>query len=390
MKRLKTLDGVDLRGRRVLMRVDFNVPVEGGRVVDDTRIRAHLPTVEEIMGKGASRLILMSHLGRPKGGFDERYSLKPVAERLRELGHEVHLAPPVFDDGLRAWAGGLPEGALGMLENVRFHPGEEANDATLSALYASLGDVFVNDAFGSAHRAHASTVGVAGLLPSFAGRLMQREVEALSRVKESPERPFAVVLGGAKVSDKLSVIRNLLKVADVLLVGGGMAFTFLRARGHGVGKSLCEDSLLGEVSSLMGLYGDRIVLPVDVVVADSPDSPSGEVVSVEGIPEGKMGLDVGPKTLELFAGRLKGARTVFWNGPMGVFERKPFARGTLEMARLLSSSPAFVVVGGGDTVAAINELGVEGSFGHISTGGGASLEFFEKEVLPGVEPLLEG
>ena len=389
-----TVDQLDLAGKRVFLRVDLNVPLEAGRVAEDTRIRAVLPTIEHCLKAGAS-VILASHLGRPKGTADPRYSLKPVAVRLEELlGRPVPLLPDCVGPEVEAAAAALKPGETVLLENLRFHPGEEANDPEFARRLAALADVYVNDAFAAAHRAHASTEGITRFLqPAAAGLLMARELEALGRIFERPERPVAAVLGGAKVSDKLALVEHLLARVDTLLIGGGMAFTFLAALGYGVGRSLLEAERLEAARAILGRarsLGVRMRLPVDVVAASAPDSAEGiRTVGVREIPDDLMGLDVGPLTVAQFGAALQGAKTVVWNGPMGVFEKPAFAAGTLGLARAVAGCGAFSVIGGGDTIAAIRQAGVTDRIGYISTGGGAFLEFLEGRTLPGVAALSE-
>ena len=384
----RSVRDLDVTGKRVLVRVDFNVPVKDGEVTDDTRIRRALPTIRYLLSEGA-RPILISHLGRPKGGPDPQFAMDPVAKRLEELlGEPVEkldaAVGPEVEEALDASDGG----GVVLLENSRFYPGETKNDPGLSDQLAALADLYVDDAFGAAHRAHATTVGVAERLPAAAGLLLEEELDYLDTVLESPERPFVAILGGAKVSDKLGVIESLLGTADSLLVGGAMCFTFFKALGHEIGDSLVEDDYLEEGKRLMDEAGDRLVLPVDVVVADAMEEGTNfETVQVDAIPSGKMGLDIGPETVELFGGHISGASTVFWNGPMGVFEIDDFARGTEGVARAVADSGATSVVGGGDSVAAVNKLGLEDEMSHISTGGGASLEYVEGKELPGVAVL---
>jgi phosphoglycerate kinase len=386
----RSVRDLDARDKRVLVRVDFNVPVKEGRVTDDTRIQRALPTIRYLLSEGA-RPILISHLGRPKGEPDPEYAMDPVAERLEELLGEPVLkldaaVGPEVEEALDDWDG---RGVV-LLENSRFYPGETKNDPEFSGQLASLADLYVDDAFGAAHRAHATTVGVAERLPAAAGLLLEEEVDYLDGVLEDPERPFVAILGGAKVSDKLGVIESLLGVADALLIGGAMCFTFFKARGHEVGNSLVEDDYLEEAKRLVGEAGDRLVLPVDVVVADRmEEGVERETVGVDEIPPGKMGLDIGPRTVELFEERISGAKTIFWNGPMGVFEIDAFARGTEGVARAVAESDATSVIGGGDSVAAVRKLGLEDEMSHISTGGGASLEYVEGKELPGVAALPE-
>ncbi|QYJ15144.1 Bifunctional PGK/TIM [Rubrobacter xylanophilus DSM 9941] len=385
----RSVRDLELRGKKVLVRVDFNVPVRDGEVTDDTRIRRALPTIRHLLDQGA-RVALVSHLGRPKGEPDPRYSMDPVARRLEELlGEPVRkLDVAVGPEVERALE--ETEGGVVLLENSRFYPGETKNDPEFAAALAAPFDLYVNDAFGAAHRAHATTVGVAERLPAAAGFLLEEELDYLDGVLRSPERPFVAILGGAKVSDKLGVIERLLEVADRLLVGGAMCFTFLKAKGLGVGDSLVEDDYLGEARRLMEEAADRLVLPVDVVVAERmEEGAETRTVGVEEIPAGWMGLDIGPRTVELFRRHILEARTIFWNGPMGVFEIDAFARGTEGVARSVAESGATSVVGGGDSVAAVRKLGLEDRMSHISTGGGASLEYVEGRELPGVAVLPE-
>jgi phosphoglycerate kinase len=386
----KSVRDLDVRDKRVLVRVDFNVPVKGDEVTDDTRIRRALPTIHHLLSEGA-RPALISHLGRPKGEPDPKYAMDPVAARLRELLGEPVLkldtaVGPEVEEALASAGGGVV-----LLENSRFYPGETKNDPDFSERLAAPFDLYVDDAFGAAHRAHATTVGAAERLPAAAGLLLEEEIDYLDGVLQDPERPFVAILGGAKVSDKLGVIESLLQTADSLLVGGAMCFTFFKAQGYEVGSSLVEDDYLEEARRLMDEAGERLVLPVDVIVADEmEEGAEAATVAVDAIPPGKMGLDVGPDTVALFGERIANARTIFWNGPMGVFEIEAFAAGTEGVARAVaeaSGGGATSVIGGGDSVAAVNKLGLEDRMSHISTGGGASLEYVEGKELPGVAVL---
>jgi phosphoglycerate kinase len=378
---VRTLDDLDVAGKAVVVRVDFNVPLHDGAITDDARIRAALPTLRELREKGAERLVLLAHLGRPKGR-DPELSLAPVAARLGELlDAEVDLADEPD-------AGALPAGRVVMVENVRFFDGETDDDPELAERYAALGDVFVNDAFGAAHRAHASTHGVARLLPSAAGRLLQREVETLNGILDDPARPLVAIVGGAKVTDKIGVLDAFLDVADTILIGGAMMFPFAKAQGHDVGSSLCEEEGIEPAKRLLEQSGDQIVLPVDVVAGKAFDADT-ETQSIDGldVPDGWMGLDVGPRTAEQYARVISGAGTVFWNGPMGAFELAPVAAGTRAVAQAVADAPGTTVVGGGDSAAAIAEFGLADRVTHLSTGGGAALELLEGKTLPGVEVL---
>ncbi len=398
----KTVRDVDVAGKRVLVRVDFNVPLDAaGHITDDTRMRASMPTIQYLLDAGAA-LILMSHLGRPKGGPDPKYSLAPVAAHLQELlgpGVPVQFANDCIGLEVRDAATALQPGQVLLLENLRFHPEEEADDPDFARQLASLGMVYVNDAFGSAHRAHASTVGVAHDLPAVAGLLMERELQIMGDALESPRRPFVAILGGAKVSDKMGVIGNLMGKVDTLIIGGGMANTFLKAVGHPVGQSLLEADRVRDAEALLGranLQNVKIMLPTDVVIADAfSEDANRQTVGVRDIPGdvGQTGwriLDIGPETAAEYAGVIREAGTVVWNGPMGVFELPPFAAGTKGVAEAVARTRGLSVVGGGDSAAAVRALGIdENSFGHISTGGGASLEFLEGKPLPGVIALLD-
>jgi phosphoglycerate kinase len=381
----KTVRDVDVEGRRVLMRVDFNVPLADGRVADDTRIRAVLPTIEYLREHGA-KVILMSHLGRPKGKVVDELRLDPVADRLAELlNRPVVKLDDCVGPEVEAVVAEMQPGDVIVLENTRFYPEEKSNDPTFARKLASLADIFVNDAFGAAHRAHASVVGVAEHLPAVAGFLMEKELTFLGQALTAPEHPFVAILGGAKISDKIGVMDNLLTKVDGLLIGGGMANTFLKAQGHEIGQSLVEDESLDVARETLERAGERLALPVDVVVADRFDAEAdSKVVPVDQVPEDWRILDIGPKTVELFRQKLAGAKTVVWNGPMGVFEFPRFAVGTEALARFLADLEATTIIGGGDVVAAVRQAGVVDKIAHISTGGGASLEFLEGKPLPGI------
>jgi phosphoglycerate kinase len=375
---VRTLDDLDVDGKRVLVRVDFNVPLDGDRnITDDARIRGALPTLTELRAKGAKQLVLLAHLGRPKGR-DEKFSLRPAADRLAELLEtEVALAPDLDS---------VPGDAVVMVENVRFFEGETKNDTELAKRYAALADVYVNDAFGSAHRAHSSTEAVAHLLPSAAGRLLEREVSTLTGILEDPRRPLVAVVGGAKVTDKIGVLEAFLQRADGVLIGGAMCFPFFKAQGHDVGSSLCEQEGVGPAAKVM--ENEKLELPTDLV-AGREFKADTEVKDLDGVdvPDGWMGLDVGPGTSERYAATIAAAGTVFWNGPMGAFELAPFAAGTRAVAEAMAATSATTVVGGGDSAAALAEFGLADRVDHLSTGGGASLELIEGKALPGVVAL---
>jgi phosphoglycerate kinase len=381
----------ELAGKRALVRVDFNVPLDGGRVADDTRIRAALPTIESLRERGAS-LVLVSHLGRPKGRADPALSMKPVGERLAELlDAPVRQAPAVVGEDVTTMAAGLSPGDVLLLENVRYEPGETENDPALAAGLAELADLYVNDAFGTAHRAHASTAGVAGLLPGYAGLLLEREVIELTRVVEDPQRPLVVVLGGAKVTDKVGVIDRFLEVADEILIGGAMCFSFFRAQGIATGDSLVEEEgvkLAAEALERAKGADCELRLPVDLVLGEDFDAGT-EVRKSDGVevPDGWMGLDIGPRSSAAYAERIAAAGTVLWNGPMGAFELAPFAAGTRAVAEAVAEAPGTTVIGGGDSVAALQQFGLAEKVDWLSTGGGASLELLEGKKLPGVEAL---
>ena len=393
----------DLKGKRVVIRCDFNVPLDGTTITDDGRIKAALPTLEALREQGA-KVVVLAHLGRPKGEVNPKYSLAPVAKRLGELlGTEVKLASDVVGPSAQETVAGLSDGDVALLENVRYEKGEESKDESerqaLAAKYAELGDVFVSDGFGVVHRKQASVYDIAKLLPAAGGLLVKKEGDVFSKVLSDPDRPFTVVLGGAKVADKLAVIDNLLKIADTVIVGGGMAYTFLKAQGHEVGTSLLDEDSIEACKGYLEqakAAGKTLLLPVDVRVATGMDfgarTVEGEVdvVTADAIPADKMGLDIGPDTEKLFAEAIKSAKTVVWNGPMGVFEIKELSQGTAAVARALTEVDGLSVVGGGDSAAAVRELGhADEEFGHISTGGGASLEYLEGKELPGLT-VLEG
>ena len=394
MSRLRTLEDLgDVAGARVLVRCDFNVPLSDGAVADDTRIRAAVPTLTELLDAGAT-VVACSHLGRPKGRVDERYRLDPVGARLGEvLGRPVDKLDEVTGDSVDAAIERAEPGSVVLLENLRFDPREEQDDAGFAAELAAPVTAYVDDAFGAAHRAHASVHAIARLVPPAAGRLMQREVEMLTQIRDEPRRPFVAILGGAKVSDKLGVVNALIDRVDALLIGGAMAFSFLAAQGLEVGRSLVEPDRYEDCRAALDAAKSRevpLLLPADVVVAEeATEEAPREIVPVDAIPPGAIGLDVGPATVESFAGALRDAGTVFWNGPMGMFELDAFAEGTRGVAAAVAACPGTTVVGGGDSIAALRRLGLAGSVDHVSTGGGASLEFIEGRDLPGIAVLME-
>jgi phosphoglycerate kinase len=396
---MKTLDDLDVAGKKVLLRSDLNVPLDGDRITDDGRIRASVPTINALLAKGA-KVIIAAHLGRPKGEPEPKYSLAPVAKRLGELlDVPVTFAADTVGESAQAAVAAMPERSVVLLENVRFNAGETAKDDAVRGAFAdqlaALAEVYVSDGFGAVHRKHASVYDIAKRLPAGAGLLIQAEVSVLKKLTEDVARPYAVVLGGSKVSDKLAVIANLLEKADSILVGGGMVFTFLKAQGYEVGRSLLEEDQIETVRGYLRRAAERgveFVLPIDVIAAtEFSASAEHSVVSASEIPADRLGLDIGPESGKLFAAKLSTAKTVFWNGPMGVFEMEPYAGGTRAVAQGLIDSGAFTVVGGGDSAAAVRQLGFEeSSFGHISTGGGASLEYLEGKTLPGLAVLEEG
>ncbi len=391
-----TIDDIDLKGKRALLRVDFNVPIDGGKVTDDTRLVASIPTIQKLIQSNA-RVILMSHLGRPKGGPDPKYSLRPVAERLSKLmGIPVKFVDDCIGAAAQSAAKNLGNGEILLLENLRFHPEEEKNEPNFAKELASLGDIYINDAFGSAHRAHASTEGVTRYIqPAVAGYLMKKELDYLGMALEDPVRPFVAILGGAKISGKIDVISNLLDKVDSLLIGGGMAFTFFKAKGLNVGKSLLEEDKINEASNIMLLAESRksnLVLPIDVIVTtdlNDPNAPS-EIVGAAGLKGDMIGVDIGPRTVDAFLEHISSAGTVIWNGPMGIFENPRYASGTFAIAKALADATdrgCITIVGGGDSAAAVAKAGLADRMSHVSTGGGASLEFLEGKKLPGVAAL---
>ena len=388
----KTIEDIDVSGKKVLVRCDFNVPLdENKNITDETRINAALPTIKYLLEHKAA-VILCSHLGRPKGEFNMKYSLAPVAKRLSEkLGFEVKLAKDVIGPDAKKLAAEVKPGQAVLLENVRFHAEEEKNDPAFAKELASMADIYVSDAFGTVHRAHASTAGVAQYLPAVAGFLIGKELNFLGKAVTNPERPFVAILGGAKVKDKIGVITNLIEKVDTLLIGGGMAYTFMKATGGEIGNSLCDDERLSLALELLDkakAKGVKLLLPVDNVCGKEFNNDTEQMVCESGkIPEGWEGLDIGPKTVELFSKEIKAAKTVVWNGPMGVFEMPNFAKGTLAIATAMAESDATTIIGGGDSAAAVTQMGLASKMSHISTGGGASLEFLEGKTLPGVAAL---
>ena len=385
----KSIRDVDLKGKRVFCRVDFNVPMKEGKITDETRIRAALPTIQYLVEQGA-KVILASHLGRPKGQVVEEMRLTPVAARLGELlGKDVKKADEAFGPVAQEMVAAMNEGDVLVLENVRFYAGEEKNDAELAKEFAALADLFVNDAFGAAHRAHASTAGIADYLPAVSGFLMEKELEVLGKALSNPERPFTAIIGGAKVKDKIGVIRHLLDKVDNLIIGGGLAYTFVKALGHEIGLSLCEDDKIELAKEFMQLAKEKGVnfyMPVDVVITEEfSETATTKIVGIDSIPSNWEGVDIGPKTREIYADVIKNSKLVVWNGPMGVFEMTPFAEGTKAVGQALADAEdTYSVIGGGDSAAAVEKFGMADKMSHISTGGGASLEFMEGKELPGV------
>ena len=385
----KSIRDVDLKGKRVFCRVDFNVPMKEGKITDETRIRAALPTIQYLVEQGA-KVILASHLGRPKGQVVEELRLTPVAARLGELlGKDVKKADEAFGPVAQEMVAAMNEGDVLVLENVRFYAGEEKNDAELAKEFAALADIFVNDAFGAAHRAHASTAGIADYLPAVSGLLMEKELDVLGKALSNPERPFTAIIGGAKVKDKIGVIRHLLDKVDNLIIGGGLAYTFVKALGHEIGLSLCEDDKIELAKEFMQLAKEKGVnfyMPVDVVITEEfSETATTKIVGIDSIPSNWEGVDIGPKTREIYADVIKNSKLVVWNGPMGVFEMTPFAEGTKAVGQALADAEGtYSVIGGGDSAAAVEKFGMADKMSHISTGGGASLEFMEGKELPGV------
>ncbi|WP_080831852.1 phosphoglycerate kinase [Cohnella massiliensis] len=387
----KSVRDVDVQGKKVFVRVDFNVPLENGAITDDTRIRETLPTIRFLIERGA-KVILASHLGRPKGAVVEELRLTPVAARLSELlGKPVAKADEAIGDAVKAKVAALNDGDVLLLENVRFYEGEEKNDAELAKSFAELADLYVNDAFGAAHRAHASTEGIAHHLPAVAGLLMEKELDVLGRALNDPERPFTAIVGGSKVKDKIDVINKMIEIADNIIIGGGLSYTFFKAQGYEIGQSLCDDSkleLTKEFVEKAKKLGKNFYLPVDIVVSDDfSASANTKIVGVDGIPSDWEGIDIGPKTREIYADVIKNSKLVVWNGPMGVFEIEPFSHGTRAVAQACADTAAYTVIGGGDSAAAAEKFHLAEKMDHISTGGGASLEFMEGKALPGVVAL---
>lgn len=389
----KTIRDIDVRGKRVFVRCDFNVPIKDGNVADDTRIKAAIPTIKYLIDNGA-KIILCSHLGRPKGEVKEEFSLKPVVPVLsKELNKDVIFSNQIIGEDVKETISKMNDGDVLLLENVRFDAREEKNDEGFSKELSELAEVFVNDAFGTAHRAHSSTEGISHYLPSVSGFLIEKEIEFMDGALENPKRPFVAILGGAKVSDKIGVIENLINKVDKILIGGGMAFTFFKALGYQIGNSICEDDKLEEAKKIMQKAKDNnieFVLPVDIHIAkEFSNDCEDKMVASDEMPEGWQGLDIGPKTIEIFDEKLQGAGTVIWNGPLGVCEFDKYVVGTEEIAKSISKTDAISIVGGGDSVAAIKKLKLDDKFSHISTGGGASLEFLEGKTLPGIDCLLQ-
>lgn len=389
----KNITDVDIENKRVLLRCDFNVPLdEKGNITDNTRIVKSLDTINYIISRNA-KLVIMSHLGRPKGEYDEKYSLKPVKEELeRLLNHEVVLAKDVIGEDAKTKVNNMKYGDIVLLENVRFEKGEKENSDEMSKVLSNFGEIYVNDAFGTAHRAHSSTAGVAKYLPAYAGFLMKEEIEYLKTVINDPERPFLAILGGAKVSDKLAVIYSLLDKVDEILIGGGMVFTLFKAMGYNIGKSLVEEDRIEDAKNIIKKAEEKnikLVLPVDVVVTDSIESNTYKTVNIDQIPDDLMGVDIGEKTIENMGKEISKAMTIIWNGPLGVFEYVNFANGTKKIAEKIADTDCVSIVGGGDSTAAVKQMGLEKEFSHISTGGGATLELLEGKKLPGVESLLD-
>ena len=389
---LNTIREADLKNKRVLIRVDFNVPLKDGKVTDATRIVAALPTIKYILDQPGTSLVVMSHFGRPKGKKNPDFSMVPVGKKFEELlGKPVKVASDVIGPEVKKEVEALKPGQILLLENVRFYPDEEANNPEFAKELASFGDVYVNDAFGTAHRAHASTEGVAHFLPAYAGFLIEKEVKFMAPLLEKPDKPFVAIIGGSKVSSKISVLESLVKTCDTIVIGGGMAYTFLKVQGHAIGKSLVEDDYLDTAKNFLAAAakkGVKVILPVDHVCADNfAEDAKPVTVDAIDIPENLMGMDIGPKTTKAIVDALKTAKSVVWNGPMGVFEFASFAKGTEAVAKALAASDAITVVGGGDSVAAINKFGLADKISHVSTGGGASLEFLEGKVLPGIKAL---